>query len=65
MMTNWTAPKAGATLSDLFFHFHEWPKHVSKEHRCSARTNLAVTQTGVIEDYDLRRLHSENLEVEP
>jgi hypothetical protein len=65
MITNWVAPKAGATVFELYCYFHEWPKYVSMEHRYSAKTNLSINPRGLVEDYDLQRLHSENLEVEP
>ena len=64
MITNWVAPGAGATMCELFATFRQWPKHAPEEFRFSAKTNLAITKDGVIEDYDLQRLHSENLEVE-
>ena len=65
MITNWVVPKTGATMHELFATFRQWPKYAPEEYRFSARTNLAITKTGVIEDYDYQRLHSENLEVEP
>lgn len=65
MKTNWTAPGKGSSIAELVQALGEWPHCVSVMYPATARTNLYITKTGVVEAYDLARLHSLCLEVAP
>lgn len=60
MKTNWTGPGAGATVGELINELGFRPLWTQKV-LMSQRTNLALTSTGEVEEYDRRRF--ENAEV--
>lgn len=66
MKTNWTEPGCGSTIGELKELFGECPKRCQKNHHnfpYDSRTNLFITPTGEVEEYDFQRLHSDALEI--
>lgn len=68
MKTNWTSPKKGATLNQLYQLIKrgkpwDWDSfnrlfHLAHKQKngWSAKTNLAITTTGELEQYDFERI---------
>ena len=57
MKTNWTAPGAGATVGELINELGYrpiWTQNISM----NQQTNLALTSTGEVEEYDRRRFEN-------
>jgi hypothetical protein len=55
MITNWVAPGEGATVQELRTLLGFVPRHLDGAEKQEQRTNLAISSTGTIEDYDRQR----------
>lgn len=67
MKTNWVAPGKGATIQELVTMFGRTGKLTHAHYmsgRQDRRTNLRITTTGEIEDYDYRRYDAAEAENE-